>query len=257
MTGVDPAEIIATVNRRCDVLRALEDGPLEKPTLETRLAVSRSTIDRGIRELEETGLVTRDDEGYRRSLPGRIALEEFERFRSRLEGLGESAPLLGELDATAALDGALLDGARVVGSTRTSPGRPVEALYDVVDRADRVRAVGLAVHPRQVHVYSRRVAEEGMQAALVLTEDAIERLVADYRESFDVALDNDLVQFWRVDEALPYSLTLADSGEETHVGVLVYAGESIQGCILNDGDRAVAWGEERFETLRERAEPVG
>lgn len=255
MTGVEPSSFLSIVERREALLRALGDGPFEKPALEERLSVSRSTIDRGLRELEQRELASRDDEGYRRTLPGRIALEEYDRFRRRTEGLRACSDLFVGLDESVPLDGALLDGAEVVEATRASPGRPFEALYELVDRAESVRGFGPAVHGQQVETYRRRILEEGMEAELVLTDEAVDLLVSDYPEAFDVALASDRARFWRTDETLPYSVTLADTGEGTHVGVLVYADEGIQGCVLNREPAAVEWGERRYRELRESAEP--
>lgn len=257
MTGVDPAGFLSTMEHRENLLRVLGDEPLEKPALEEHLDVSRSTVDRGIRELEECDLITRTDDGYRRTLPGRIALEEYDRFRRRIEGLCDGTPLVRPLDQSVALDGALLGGARVVESTRCAPDRPTEALYEVVDRAHAVRGFGPAIHPRQVDTYRRRVFEEGMEAELVLTERALDRLVADYDETFEAALESDRVGFWRTDRDMPYSVTLAETDDGVHVGVLVYGGGTIQGCILNDEQPAVEWGRRRFEQIRQAAEPVG
>jgi predicted transcriptional regulator len=257
MTGAEPADFLSTMERRGALLRELAKGPLEKPALVERLDVSRSTVDRGLRELEERDLVTREEGGYRRTLPGRIALEEYDRFQRHIAGLRDGSRLLAGLDAAVPIDGALLAGARVVEASLASPDRPVEALYEVVDRAEAVRGFGPAIHGVQIETYQRRVLEEGMRADLVLTAQAIERLLADYGDVFERALDSDLVRFWQVDERFPYSVTVAETGDGTHVGVLVYGEEGIQGCILNDDPAAVEWGERRFEAVKARGEPVG
>jgi predicted transcriptional regulator len=254
---VKPSEFLATMERREDLLRELADEPLEKPALEECLDVSRSTVDRGIRELEECALVTRTDDGYCRTLPGRIALEEYDRFRGRIEGLCDGTPLVRSLDESVAIDGALLGGARVVESDRASPKRPTEALFEVVDRADAVMGFSPSVHSRQIDTYRRRVFQEGMEAELVLTDRAIDRLVADYDDTFEAALESDRMQFWRVECDLPYSVTLAESGDGTTVGVLVYSEGTIQGCILNDDPAAVDWARQRFQQVQQAAEPVG
>lgn len=256
MTGGATSEFVGLLDRRGELLAAIGEEPTEKHELEERLDVSRSTIDRGVRELEDGSLLERSGGGFVRTLPGRIALDEYERFAERVEGLGEATDLLAVVDAEADLGVALLAGARVVESTRASPGRPLDALYEVVEAAERVRGFGPAIHSRQVDVYSRRILEEGMSAEFVLTDEAVEQLLANYGDVLERALDSDRVDLFRTDAEMHYSVTLAETPDGDRVGVLVYDDAGITGCILNDREAAVDWAERRFEAVRGDAEAL-
>lgn len=246
-----------TVARRSGVLRAVVDGPATKPDLDEALPVSRSTIDRSLRELEDAALVTRDDGGYRGTLAGRLALAEHDRYRQRLDGLDDAASLLSTVDPDADLDPAMFADARVVESTRASPQRPIEALYDHVERATRVKGFAPAVHPQQVETYHEQVVEEGMAIDIVVTAEALERLVTDYGGRFEEAMALDRVSFWEAAGQLPYSVTVAETPEGALAGLLVNAADGIRGCVMNDDPAAVAWAERRFERERAAATPVG
>lgn len=252
MARGDLSEFLEAVGRRAGLLASLDGRALRKPELEAELDVSRSTIDRGIRELEQRCLVERTDEGYRRTLTGTLALEEYDRLRERIDGLARGGDLLAALDRNADLDAAMVAGATIVERERTSPYRPVEELYDVVDAATEVRSFDLTVHPQQVDVYRRNV-EDGMTAELVLTREVVERLVAENVSAFEDTVQTDRVDLWQASEDLPYGLLVAETADGPVAVVVVYSDRGVLGCIRNDDPDAVAWARRRFAHERERA----
>lgn len=252
MAGGDPSEFLAMMGRRVDLLRAFDGRAAGKSELEDRLDVSRSTIDRGIRELEDRELVERADGGYRPTLTGKLALQEYERFQERVGGLDESGSLLSALDGDVEVDPSLLAGATVVERDRTSPHRPVEELYGIVEEATEVRAFAPAIYPQQIETYRTNVAD-GMRADLVLTAEVVERMVAEYAEAFETTVATDVVRLWQATDDLPYSLLVAETPDGPVAAVMVYADRGILGCIHNDDPDAVAWAERRFERERRRA----
>ena len=252
MARGDLPEFLAVVGRRADLLGALDGRAVRKPELEAELDVSRSTIDRGIRELEQRALVERTDGGYQRTLAGTLALEEYDRLRERVEGLARGGELLAALDRNADLDSAMLADATIVERERTSPYRPVEELYDVVDAATEVRAFDLTVHPQQVGTYRRNV-ENGMETELVFTAEVIERLVADHGPAFEETVETNRVGLWQAPEELPYGLVVAETPDGPVAVVVIYSDQGVVGYIRNDDPEAVAWARRRFERERERA----
>lgn len=256
MGAAQSGDLLDVVTRRSELLRTVGSEPTRKRDLESALGVSRSTIDRGIRELADRRLVERTDGGYRRTLAGDVALRNYDRFRRRTEGLHRGTALLGALPPDADLDPAFTAGVAVVESDRTSPHRPIETLYDYVKAATRVRGISTAIHPQQIETYRRAVNERGMRADIVLTDDALDRLVSEYADALEGGLDHDRVAFHRTDAEVPYSLTVADLDDGPVAAVLVFGSGGTEGVLINDAPAAVEWAERRFETARERAEPL-
>lgn len=249
----DTSELLAVVKRRGDVLRALDGGSHQKYRLEERLDVSRSTIDRGIRELEALELIERSEGGYRRTLPGTLALAEYDQFRDRIAGLCEAAALLANIDPSAEVDAALLEGGRVVESDRTAPHRPVEVLYGIVERSNVVRGFAPAIHPKQVDTYEEQLLEGTLTADLVLTEPVLEHMLSSYTEAFRATEELDQLRLWETPRSLQYSLTIAETPDGTYAALMVYSDQGTEGCIVNETPEAVAWAEDRYEREREQA----
>jgi predicted transcriptional regulator len=252
MSGSDAADILAGVHRRGKLLRRIGDGARSKSGLDDELGVSRSTIDRGVRELESAGLIERADDGYRQTLCGRLALGEYDGFVRRIEGLSDGVDLLAELPIDAELDLAMLAGATVIEAERSSPHKPVEALYGLVESASSVRGFAPAVHPQQVATYSDRI-EAGMDAELVLTTDVIERMVSTYAGEFQDVSETGRVSVLEAPDDLPYSLTIARTDDGPVAALMVYADGRVSGCVINDSEVAVEWARDRYERERERA----
>lgn len=256
MAAPHPGDFLQVMNRRSELLRALGSDGTSKRALEEDLDVSRSTIDRGVRELEAKDLVERTGDGYRRTLTGSLALQNYDRFTRRTEGLCAGSALLTELPTDVEFDPAFLAGARVVETEPASPHRPLEELYSVVEEAVAVRGFAPAIHPQQVETYERQIVDGGMGVDIVLTEDAYDRLVADYPEALGRVVDQEHVSFHRTDVTFHYSLTVADLGDRTVAAVMIYGGNGMQGCLMNDSAPAVDWATDRYERAVDRADPV-
>ncbi len=246
---------MAVVARRGRVLRAAGPDGVRKRDLVDDLDVSRSTIDRGIRELEGIGLIERTDGKYRRTLCGRLALAEYDAFESRIDGLIEGSSVLSKLPPDADFDAAVLDGAEIVRAKRHSPHVPVSRLGDVVSRATHVRAMAPAVMPQQVETYRTGIVERGLTAEVVLSDAVVGRLVAAYPDALEEALETGRLSLRRTEESIPYSLLVADTPDGREIGALVYGDSGVRAFVGNDDPAAVAWAEDCLAERWERAEP--
>ncbi|KTG11222.1 hypothetical protein AUR64_04655 [Haloprofundus marisrubri] len=246
MSQLGPSEIMAAVARRGNVLRALDEGT-RKAELVTQLSVSRSTVDRAIRELEGQGLVERTDNGYRRTLAGELVLTEYDSFTSRLDGIVESLDALDTLHPNTEFETAFLNGADVVYAEKHSPHEPVTRYGEVVSGANRVRAIGPAVLPQQVEIYHDRITDEGMSAQLALSEAVVERLVSVYDERLQEALSTGRLHIRQTSSTPPYSLVCAEMPTGPKVSALLYGDTGAYAFIGNDSSAAVEWAESVFE----------
>jgi predicted transcriptional regulator len=257
MTRPDPTEVMAVVARRGTVLRAVDTEGVPKRDLVDTLSVSRSTVDRAIRELEALGFIERTDGGsYCRTLPGRLALAEYDRFASRMDGLVSSADVLSLLPADAPCDTRILEDATVVVAERHSPLVPIEHLSNLVDRATHIDAIAPAVLPQQVDAYHRNFVGDDLTTRLVVTDAVIERLVSAYGTELGESLETGQLSVRRSDESIPYSLVVAETAEGPEMGLLVYADSGVRGFIGNGSPEAVEWASDLVDRYWESATPI-
>jgi predicted transcriptional regulator len=252
MDRPESVEVVRLLLRRAPLLDSLAAGPASKRNLVDRHDVSRSTVDRAVRELEEKRLVERTADGVALTLPGRVALDEYDDCLDLADGLAGAARILDALPADAPLDPAMLRGVRVVGTEQHAPHRPVKEFTSLVSGADAVRVVLATYVPEHVEACCDPATDRGSAAELVLTEPVISSLAPESEAALRRATDASLSAY-RID-GVPYSLAVAERDDSGRAGVLVADESGVRGLVVNDAADAVAWADRQFETCRERAE---
>jgi predicted transcriptional regulator len=245
----------ATVDRRLDTLRALDEAPASKAGLAERIDVSRSTADRSIRELETHGFVAASDDGYRPTVTGRLALAAHDRRARRLDAAAAVAPLFDGVDLSFDVDPAVLDGAHVVEAHPHAPNRPVECVAALVADATHVSVYAGRFLSRHARLYHDRVLD-GMTGTFVATDRVIERQRSARPEDMREAMDLGRVAVCRLDRDDPVSLVLAETPDGPEMGLIVYHGETPRGFVGNDDPAATRWARDLHARLWESASPI-
>lgn len=256
MPARDAADLLALVERREAVLRDVGPDPRRKCDLADSVSVSRSTVNRAVRELADAGFLEYADGGYRRTLAGRLVLDAYDRFADRAEGVVAAEGVLDGIDPDSEFAGAVLDGATVVEGTETSPHRPLSHLGDVVGRARHVEAFAPAVFPTQVETYHRRIVDAGMTARVLVAEGVMERLGSTYRTETTEALATGRAEIRWCEDLPPYSLTVAETGDGPEIGLLTYGNNGVVGFLGNDSAEAVEWAREALSRRWEAGRPL-
>ncbi|WP_135821149.1 helix-turn-helix transcriptional regulator [Halostella litorea] len=249
------ADILAVLDGRGDVLDSLREEPKDKRALEADLDVSRSTVDRALRELETAGLVDRDGGRYLPTATGRLLVREYRRFESTAAAVARLEPFLkwvpeGELD----LDPRWLTDVELRTPREGDPyamiNRHVEAIAEC-DRFDgMLPLVGLHAHETTYE----RVVEDGATVDVVLSRTALETMRTEpYRPKARELLAHDRYDVAVTDEPVPYFLGVFD-GEHVQVGV----DEDGEPRALAEADsaRVVEWAEGKLRDVRAAATPV-
>ncbi len=256
MAGPDVSELIDLLVRRGPLLRRISAESGDKATLAETGDVSRSTVDRGIRELERDGLVERTDGGYRPTVAGRLALRLYGSFVDGAEGVVESLPALEDLPSDAPLDPAVLRGADVAVASHPDPERPTRVQRDLLDRATHQRSLAPTVLPQHVDVYYDEIASGDLSGEFVVTPSALERLVRNHADRLGAAVEGDAVTIRETESLPPYGLSVTETGSGPVVGLLVFSDAGVSGFLTTDDPAAVAWARSLFERHWEDARPI-
>lgn len=247
------SEVVELLVRRAPVLAALAEAPAWKPELVSALSVSRSTVDRAVRELESRSFVRRGDRGYEATPAGRLALAAFERADDTLAVVREARDLLSYLPHDAPLDPVFLEGASVHRAAPPAPRRSLDRLDDLVRSADRYRGFTTTVlDPDFVEEIRELVVNGEVEVDFVHTEETASYLVDAHGEAVSESVDADATM--HVVDEVPYGLGVLEGPEGTHAYLLVTDEDAtFRGLVLNDRPAAVEWAESVFERYRERA----
>lgn len=238
---------------RSDVVAALRAGASRKPALEEALDVSRSTIDRAIRDLEGAGLVTRRDGRYEPTLYCEVLFERYRQFRTEADDVAAAGPLLDHLPPDVPLDVAFLTGASIHRSTPPAPHQPVSRFERLLEGATEMRGLSRVISQSTTPRVIRERVLEGMEGELVVGSALAEYLVAERRERERELIETGRFRLFEV-ESLPYGLFVLDGDDGQRAVLFVYdETNDLLGTVVNDDDDAVAWAEGVYERYRSEA----
>lgn len=150
MTEVTTDDILHLLATRQEMIEPLCDGRFDKRAIKERLDVSRPTVDRAFRELEELGILASAGSTYELSRFGRLFCDRFGDHIEEIEEMTDLADLLFHLPEGASIDDRLLDGAEVYGSEPHAHLSPLTHAGDLVRDADRIEGYAKALLPQYV-----------------------------------------------------------------------------------------------------------
>ncbi|SEV99441.1 helix-turn-helix transcriptional regulator [Halobacterium jilantaiense] len=250
-----PSTLVEVLARRADLLRAVRAASRSKPRLAEELGVSRSTVDRAVRELEAEGFVERAD-GVSLTLQGRLAVKSYEALAADLDGLDAAASVLGTLPEDARVDTALLRDAAVVEASPVAPQRATEAYRSLAADATRIRGYASTLLDSTVPTLHDQIVEAGLEMELLLGPEVLSALVGSHRRAVADARDTGRMALREVEDGLAYSLLLVETPETTYATALFYDGTAHTGLVRNDAPAAVEWAESVYEDLLAAADQL-
>lgn len=246
-------ELTQVIVQRVDFLHALEEHPKEKRELVNDLGVSRSTVDRGIRDLEVQNLVTRCDDGYTITAKGAVLRDQFTEFLTTSELTTHLEPVLKWIqphDSDLPLD-ALLDATVIVASDNdpyAPVNRHVRALQTATDVQALLPAVGLT---------AMRVGRDQLLSSEARHEMVVETGVAEtirtepgYRHTLEEMKDSGQLSLYVSDESIPYYVGVLD--ERMQLGVEDDDGLP-RALIETQEPAAVEWAAGVFADYKQRS----
>lgn len=157
---------MSVLAKRHRYLEAISRRPLEKPSIIETLDAPRSTVNRAIRELEQTDLVKRTDEGYQLTLVGRTVLNEYREYDANIEMICGAAEVMAEIPDAVPFDVQILQNADVIVAEPPAVDEPLNYLLGLFERADRIEMVTSVVLRSYFDVWHRRLPRTRRGASL-------------------------------------------------------------------------------------------
>jgi predicted transcriptional regulator len=253
VTDTDLQRAVAVLDRRRALLTALEREPTPVADVQSALEMPRSTLDRGIDDLTDFGFAERTREGVCRTLAGRLAAEELDRFEDRLAGAAAAQPILASLPPTACLPVELFEGAEIL----TADEDPTRRYCALLEEADSADAIGNGVNTDVLETYVRRLETGEFTADVVLTERALGEDVSRHHPRIVDGVSTGHHRLRRTDEDVPYTLALLETPDRTVTVVFVHGPhDDAQGLLVSESPAVATWARERFEAVWTAADPL-
>ncbi|WP_224450534.1 helix-turn-helix transcriptional regulator [Haloprofundus salilacus] len=252
--AADPSDddtLLLEALKRADALRALRNGPMTRANLMDVLGVSRTTIHRTVRSLEEQDLIIQKGSTFELSAFGRTVADEVSTYRRRLSAAQHVKSFLETIsDAPFDLDVGLLAEATVTKVEPTNPYAPVGRFMELLKQSETLRGFDTTtVAP----IYVEEIREEilgGMETDIVYLPTVIEDMLDAYPDDLTAAAESGRLSLWKHDE-LPFGLAIFDE----RIGLGAYDDETgmLRVFVDTDAPEARKWAVDLYRQYREEA----
>ena len=252
MVSETPAEIVDTTIHRLDLLDCIADEPKPKRALEDELHVSRSTIDRAVRELELLDLVTYTGDGYAITPVGRLLAEECAALIETVEVAMRIDDVLrwipsDELD----VDVRWFADAEILTPEPGNPYAMIDRHVELLSRAEYARCLLPVVGLHGHEAAHDSVVDGGAESELIVSDDVATTLLEDprYAPLTEEMLETDRFELYVHDGPVPFFLGAFDG--------LVQLGADDDGtpkAMLETGaEEVLEWAHRKLDAYRRAA----
>ncbi|WP_410766306.1 helix-turn-helix transcriptional regulator [Haloferax sp. DFSO60] len=237
--------------RRDEVVTQIRDGPIDIRSLTDAVAVSRPTVHRSLKELQEHHLVAETADGYVVTSYGELLFERYQSFLSEFSDIEANRELLMGLQDASLICDSLLEGATYTKSVPFAPEKPISEVESFVRGATTVRGFTPFIVERYAMLFHDQVTSRSLDAEILTSQPVLDYTSVQWRDQLDEAIAAGL-DYLVVDDPLPFGLLIAEEPDEA-VCVIVDDNGTLRGVIQNDNPDAVAWGRDLYDEYRERA----
>lgn len=244
---MDGDELAELLRLRHGVLQAVVEAPRPRHELVDALSDSKSTVYKGLSQLEAAGLVERSEDGFVPTLFGTVAL-------ARYDALADTAAfgdLLADVPA-GAVDPAALVGAEVVRPDETDVERHLDALWELLADAEHARGVSPVVSPGYVERF-RALLDRGLTAELVLPTTVVRSLRDEHPDALAAVAERTTLH--ESTASLPFGVVVTE-GEHPRMAIELRDGPLVTGLLTNDTPDALRWAEATVDRFRAEATAV-
>lgn len=246
VTRIQGDALLTLLHNRRDVIECLTREPHSKPELVDACGVSRSTVDRALGTLSESGILVRGEKSrYELTVFGAIVVREFERFHERLDNLAEVRDYLPGTESPLGLEPDLFDDA-VISPT---DGIGTTAALDAFEDATSLRLID----PPFTLVYLALMSDAQPFSDVDLTLLLNVEMVAEVSATDPRLLEEPErtgVEIGVIPDSLPFSVVLAD--RPTGRALFLVLRNRNEGSVLVEmtAPAALAWGDGLYERVR-------
>jgi predicted transcriptional regulator len=251
-----PAQVVLeTVIKRIKFLETLYEKPKDKPALAEELGMSRSTVDRGIRELETAGLTRYTNGEFTLTTIGEITVSGLFDLIGTIEQRQRLNPFLKWVpDGTFDIDIDLVSDADLLVAEPGDPWSMINRHVELVKTMDDLRALlpftGLHAH----EAGHKQVVEHGAGGELVVEPKIIDIHMSEpkYADLSEEIIATGRFDYFEYPEQLPYALAII----KNTVQIVVSEGDEPRALLESDSPEVKNWAEEKYDEYKQQSEKI-
>lgn len=243
------AEYMTLVGQRADFLQYLCEEPAAKRDIIDSLDYSRSTVDRAINDLLDSGLIRTKDGKYVTTATGVIAVKQYRTHIDQSADIRDAHDALEPLPPDTRLDPAMVIGASINLTEEPRPYGALDPLKSALDQATKIRAfLPNIADSRYIERYRQRV-EAGATVEMVLAPKLRETLTEQFPTDCKRMATGGSYTAYEGDVP-PFGVVIADQAGVTTVSVVVYTDTGSVHSLIHTGTTdCVRWADQFFSDV--------
>lgn len=247
--------LIQILFKRKAVVDCLHEGITAKREMVQALDISRPTVDRSIRDLEDQGVIERRDGEYKFTLYGLFVVNKFRNILATYETFIKVRPLLLSLPSETDLTMNVLERAEVTVPEEYAPLEPLRYCEQEIQEASEIKVILPTLLPRQLEFFAEQAANSTLECDIIVREEAVDVLLTSYAEYLEALLNAEgRCRVWSTTSPTEYGVLLID-GDVVHI--IGYSKDGgLTAVISNDSNVAVEWAENVFLQCRQESHEV-
>ena len=252
---VDSVKFLTQSPVRVQILEVLrEEGEMSKSELMDRFDVSRVTVQRNVKALEERDWIDNSHSTYTITPLGEMIIDEVSPLTESIEIARKLRPFLKWIPRDSFdLDPRTLADATVLSFDPTEPCNWVNHHIDRLKSISYARMALPLIDEEWWEVTTERLLDDELEVEFVADLDVADTLRTDprYSETIEQLLTTNRFTLFVYDGQLSYGIGLYDQ----HVQMIVVDDEMPQALVETESDAVYDWAEAKFEFYRTQAEP--
>ncbi|MFP8958278.1 helix-turn-helix transcriptional regulator [Natrialbaceae archaeon A-CW3] len=234
------------------LLEVLIEQPHTKPELVDALSISRSTVDRGITALLESGCADQQESVYRATEKGRLAMEARNRYLEDLEHLEAADPIL-ETVSLESVSMRFLRHATVDLPDPQAPWTALEPSMQLVYEARSLDGTAPAVFDQFFDDIADSIDNGGLSTELVLDAALFEAMSDTEQVRLREIIEAGGGRLFTTELSDSYAIWITENDDRVVAGITVYSETGLTGVAHADDPDAVAWARAEYAKRRDDA----
>lgn len=237
MDNLGPSKLLNLCINRHDLLHKFREGITDKRELTAELDISRPTVDRAFRDLEECEIFVSDGTDYEMTLFGELVVEQVQTAMSSLEKLIVVRHMIKDLPRDIDIPTELFLAGDIHRSTPQAPSEPLRLISDSIAGSREFVMLLPVINPEYVRMLHEAITEQEKSGEIILPTETVEILFSNYRNELNDIIASVQCELYQTKRSISYDLVIVD---ESVLWASFYGpAGGLRGAIVNESDDVI------------------
>lgn len=232
------------------LLKEIQNEPQPPGSLADILGVDRSTVHRNATDLKDRGWIEQRNGNYHLTTGGEVVVPKFEELGFAITAVNKTQEFLEEFPEPLPAE-ALAEASTTTGA-RPEPHAPLIRFTNSLDRdISHIRCL-VPIFSEIFNDAIWPLIQDGTRVEGVVTPELLE--TARGKDDLGNAIDATSYEMYLLPDDIEFGLAIFDN-ETVHAGAFAADGTLTAG-LLGDSDALLDWANDRFDTYKQRSQPL-